>query len=237
MLKPSEEARLIDAWQRGRDASARERVVAAYARLCYRIAAQYARNDDHVEDLAQCGAFGIMRALDMFDPSRGTRFSTYSRRWVQNFVAANAGAVATVVSVPARTFIDVRMGRVPEGRNDPAVAASLGGVPIDAALPGTDGVTLADRIACHRPDPEECAAASSSQRRRVDAIARAMLSLRSREREVLARRRLAEDPETLDDIATDFGVTRERVRQIEVAAIERLRAALEGHGHGADLIG
>ena len=236
MLGVEEEARLIAAWQRDRDAAARERLVAAYMRLCYAVAARYARNEDHVGDLAQCGVFGLMRALDMFDPARGTRFSTYCRRWVQNFVSNGAGSVATVVSLPPRVFIDARMGRVPAGRGDPALAAAAGYVALDMPLSGEAGATPGDMLACGDPRPDELVAEASSAGLRAAVLGRAMLSLKEREREVVRRRRLSETPERLEDIARDLGVTRERVRQIEVAALARMRDAMARDGHGRSIL-
>lgn len=230
MLKPDEEERLIRAWKLGGDVSARDRIVHAYARLCYRIAAGYSSNPDHIEDLAQEGVFGILRALDKFDPGKGVKFSTYSRFWVHNFIAARASQVVSVISVPSRAFIDARMGRIPPGRNDHAVAAVQPFVALDSPAGEEGGESLMDRMACPRPNPEEAASAATAQKAYSAAIKAAMETLAPRERAVIEARRLSDPPRTLEEISVEFGVTRERVRQIEVAALQKLRSALEAGG-------
>jgi len=224
MLKPEEEARLIAAWQRDGDTAARDRIVRAYARLCYSIAARYSSNPDHVDDLAQEGSFGIMRALDRYDPARGTRFSTYSRNWVKNFVAASAAKVSTVVDVPARTFIEVRSGKAREGM-EAAVAASNPAVSLDA--PAREGeMDLLERLVSPEPDPEAAAGQASLERHHRMLVEKALAVLTERERTVVRRRSLTVVPDTLDHIAADFGLTRERIRQIEVSALEKMKSAI-----------
>jgi len=228
MLTPEEESRLIAAWQRDRDTAARDRIVRAYARLCYSIASRYSSNPDHVDDLAQEGAFGIMRALDRYDPTRGTRFSTYSRMWVKNFVSYAVAGVSTIVDVPARKFIEVRSGRAGEGM-EAAVAASAPTVSLDATA--RDGETdLIERLASPEPGPGEVMEEKSTAEHHRRLVEEALSALTERERVVVLRRCLAEIPETLDQIAADFGLTRERIRQVEVAALAKMRAALEASG-------
>lgn len=230
MLSPEAEARLILAWKNDRDVAARDAVVRAYARLCYHMAARYSSNPDHIDDLAQEGSFGIIRAMDKFDPGRGVKFSTYSRFWVQNFVAAAASATVSVISVPARAYIDAKMGRLPPGKNDAAVSAAQPLASLDAPIGDGDGATVLDGLACPRPNPEEEASEGSLQDHYRKVIGQAMEFLTDRERKVIAERRLADPPKTLEEISESFGVTRERVRQIEVSATTKLAAALVRNG-------
>jgi len=235
MLSPEAEARLIQAWKNDRDEDARRAIVRAYARLCYHMAAKYSSNPDHVDDLAQEGSFGIMRAMDKFDPSRGVKFSTYSRYWVQNFVAAAAAATIGVISVPSRAYIDAKMGRLPPGKNDAAVLASQPLASLDAAVGDGDGGSVLDNVACPRPNPEDEAAEGSQQEHFRAAILKAMATLTERERTVIGERKLADPPKTLEEIAAGFGVTRERVRQIEVSATSKLHDALVRNGFDPSL--
>lgn len=226
MLTPEEESRLIAAWQRDRDVASRDRVVRAYARMCYSIAARYSSNPDHIEDLAQEGAFGVMRALDRYDPARGTRFSTYSRMWVKNFVAYAVSRVSTVVDVPARKFLEARSGRLGDGMGS-AISASA--ISIDSS-PREDGLDIVDLLVSPEPGPEEVAEHASSHQHHKRLVEEAMCSLTERERAVVSRRSLSDIPETLDQIAEDYGLTRERIRQIEAAALTKMRKALESLG-------
>lgn len=230
MLRPEEEEGLIQAWKLRGDIAARDRIVHAYARLCYRIASNYSKNPDHIEDLAQEGSFGILRALDKFDPERGVKFSTYSRFWIHNFIAARASQVVGIISVPSRAFIDARMGRIPPGRNDHAVAAAQPFVALDSAIGDSGGESVMDKMSCPRPTPEESVSEVTAQDAYRSAIAAAMASLSDRERSVVADRRLSDPPRTLEEISEDFGVTRERIRQIEMAAMSKLKSALVAGG-------
>lgn len=227
MLSPEEESRLLEAWNKHRDVAARDRLVRAYARICYSVASRYARNPAHVEDLAQEGFFGIIRALERFDPERGTRFSGYARLWVQNFIAAAVARVSAVVDVPSRTFVDVRSGRVAEGANNAAIAASMGVISLDEDL---EGQTEFNKLICSRPTPEDISANASRNRYFRSCLEQAMQQLTDRERDVITRRALADTRETLEEIAAGHGVTRERIRQIEKTALLKMRDALESKG-------
>lgn len=230
MLSPEDEARFIHAWRHDRHVPSRDAVVRAYARLCYRIASRYSSNPDHVDDLAQEGSFGILRAMDKFDPSRGVKFSTYSRYWVQNFVAAKSAEVVNVISVPSRAFIDAKMGRIPPGKNDAAVAAAQPFIALDGPVGEPGGDSVIDRLVCPRPNPEEAAGEARSQDTYRRELTQAMSALSERERTVIAARRLSDPPLTLEEISESFGVTRERIRQIEMAALGKLAASLVRNG-------
>lgn len=230
MLSPAEETRLIHAWKTSCDLPSRDRIVRAYARLCFSIASRYASNPDHVEDLAQEGAFGIMRALDRFDPVHGTRFSAYARPWVHNFVSAASSRVAVVVDVPPRTFIEARSGRLPGERGRIASAASSPTFSLDAPVRDGGVETEMDRMVSRAPSPEEECIASASRAHYRIFVDRAMEALSERERLVISRRALSEFPETLEVIARSLGLSRERVRQIEAAALMRIRSELERLG-------
>src|SRR5690606_18889269 len=109
MLKPHEETRLIKEWQQNKDERAKERIVRAYMRSCYAVAARYSRNETHIRDLAQEGSLGVCRALDKFDASYNVRFSTYCFYWIENFVADAASRTMNVIYVPSRVFLESRM--------------------------------------------------------------------------------------------------------------------------------
>jgi len=234
MLAPREEARLIAAWQRDRDEGARDRVVRAYARLCYGVAARYASNPDRVEDLAQEGMFGLLRALDLYDPKRGTRFSTYSRMWIRSFVSNAVARVSTVVDVPSRTFLSIRSGRVEAGM-EAAVAASAPPVSLDA--PAKDGeVELVDRLASPDRNPEEIMDGITTREFHARLVEASLSALTDRERAIVVRRSLSAVPETLEEIAADLGLTRERIRQIEVGALDKMRRDLVRRTGGAAML-
>jgi RNA polymerase sigma-32 factor len=226
MMTPTEEVDVIHAWHTRREARALDRLVRSHARLAYSIASRYSRNPDHVEDLAQQGIIGLMKAAEKFNPTLGTRFATYARWWVTTEVSTAASRVSTVVDIPSKTFLEAKMQRLPEGRQELAQMAAFGAVALDAPL-GEDGDSSAmDMLECPRPNPEEMAIRNGNETFYRKAILKAMEGLKPRERMVLVRRRLSEEPETLEQIAKDLMVTRERVRQIEMIAMGKLTKAI-----------
>src|SRR3546814_790423 len=211
MMTQEEEVEVFVAWKERRDHQALERIVRSHARVAWSVAVRYTRNDSNVEDLAQEGMLGIMRAADKYDPTRGIRFATYSRWWIRTFVATAAAQVETVVDMPARTFSDARMGRLPEGEQQKALAAASGVMALDAPL-GDGDLSAKDLLPCPRPDPEHGASSVGAQMLWTDSLGRALRVLKHRESEILIRRRLSDVPETLEAVALDPGVQRERDR-------------------------
>jgi len=232
MLEPEEERRLIRAWQDQKDVAARDAVVRAYARLCYRIAANYSKNPDHIEDLAQEGSLGILRALDKYDPDKGVKFSTYSRFWVQNFISAATASTVNVVTVPARAFMDARMGRLPEGKNDAAVLASRPAVSLESQMEadGSKGEILLDRLMSEEETPEDIAIRADVQKKYENLIGKVLSRLSERENTVIRLRRLSDPPATLEDISKLYNVSRERIRQIEVSAMIKMEELVRSEG-------
>lgn len=224
MLTAAEEQQAFSDWKERRDPRALERIVRSHARLAWSVAARYSRNESNIEDLAQEGILGIMRAADKFDPSRGIRFATYSRWWIRTFIASAVAQVEAVVDIPSRTFSAARSGNLPEDELEIARAAS-GAIALDAPI-GDGDASAIDLLPCPRPDPEDGAATRGSQRLWTESLRRAMRVLKPREAEIVIRRRLSDVPETLEQVAADLGVTRERVRQIEDIALTKLRRAL-----------
>src|SRR3546814_5489994 len=104
---------------------------------------------------------GIMRAANKYDPTRGIRFATYARCWIRTFVATAAAQVETVVDMPARTFSDARMGRLPEGEQQKALAAASGVMALDAPL-GYGALSAKDLLPCPRPEDRTSTRLNSS---------------------------------------------------------------------------
>ena len=228
MLTAVDELEMIDAWRTNQDVAARDRLISTHMRLCFSVASRYDSNEEHIKDLAQDGVFGLMRAIEMFNPLLGTRFATYARWWVMTAVSQSIGKVSTVVDMPPRTFLEARGGGFEDEQIGWAARqAARGEVPLDAPV-GDDGETaVVDLLKDVRPTPEasviETDRLSMFKRSVADGMLKAMTP---REAEVLRRRSLVDTPDTLEQIATDLGVSRERVRQIETSATEKLRKFL-----------
>ena len=232
MLSAADEVALVEAWRVNKDFAARDRIIDAHMRLCYAVAARYDNHPDHLRDLAQEGAFGLMTALDKFDPQKGTRFATYARWWVQNSVSDAVAGYALMVDMPSRTYLAARGG----GHDNDELSwtarlAARGELALDAPV-GEDGeTTLGDSLPCPGPSPEATVSDDDRHAKIKRAVADALeRGMSPREAEVLRRRPLAEKQETLEAIANDFGVSRERIRQIEVQSLDKLRRYLTNSG-------
>ncbi len=231
MLSYDEEHRLIAQWKATRSEESRDALVASHMRICYALAARWTQNEAQVADLAQEGFFGLLKALDKFDPERGKRFGPYAKWWIKTSVEESLGDVLLAVDMPSRVYRRARKAEPPPGAAPSAVpsaswearAAARGEVSLDAPV-GDGEDSLVDMLEDGRNSPEDDAIESDRAAAIRKSIESALAGAMSpREAEVLRRRDLAEHPETLEGIAASLGVSRERVRQIQNAALGKLR--------------
>ncbi len=153
------------------------------------------------DDLVQQGRLGVVRAHERFDPARGFTFLSYARHWINQQMTNWCQRHVKNIRVPAYQFGKVFIEEV--SLHAPA---------------GEDG-TIADSLGA-----EETVRSSLDRRERAELLERAVTGLDERERHII-QGRFFED-RTLEDIAGDFGLSRERIRQIEFGALRRLRKAL-----------
>lgn len=235
ILAPDVELELIRAWKEHKDEKALEAISRSYARLCYSIASQFTNDEKRMEDLAQEGSFGIRKAAEKYDPEKGAKFSTYSRRWIQNYIAQAAAAILNDITVPTRAFMDARMGRMEPGRNDRAVCATMPFIMLDAPV-GDEGMSSRmDLYVRDENTPELILVNEDMQAVMQNVISAALTELDEREMSVIMRRKLQDVPDTLEEIAKDYGVTRERIRQIETTSMGKLKTALVEAGICAEI--
>lgn len=243
-LPPDQRRRLEREVRQG--AAARQELVERNLRLVVFVAKRYRRQGVDLADLIQEGNLGLIKAVERFDPEMGYRFSTYATWWIRQAVSQAATSTGATVHVPVHVRTKVRrlraaqadmgqsLGRAPTGGEvareigmDPHAAAAW----LSATQPALSLSTLVGdldtelgELLCSRDDGPENVVAAHTLKAQVRAT---LDQLPATEARVLALRFGLDGgpPETLSEAAEVIGVSRERVRQIEIRALRRLRQA------------
>jgi RNA polymerase sigma-32 factor len=229
-------------WRAG-DRQAGEKIVTACLPFVVSIAVEYRHWGLSLDDIAQQGALGLLKAAAKFDPDRDCRLATYAAYWIR----------AEIRDYVVRGYRVVRLGTTKAERRalrayrktretDPAALAEASGMTRDraewllpvlasreASLDATigDHGAMIDRLAGGAPTPEDEASAVEHRGRAHDAVGEALAALSEREQLIVRERLMSDDPRTLQELGDQLGVSKERVRQIEERARGKLRARLE----------
>jgi RNA polymerase primary sigma factor len=256
LLTAAQEVELAKAIERG-DRLAKQRMIQSNLRLVVSIAKNYRNQGLPFLDLIQEGTLGLIRAVEKFDWRRGFKFSTYATWWIRQAVARALADKARTIRMPvhiverlqkmnrAERTLWTQLGREPtldeiaEEASLPLQqaievrAAARASTSLDQPVGEAEDAVFGDFVAGDGPLPEEQVEISL----RSEALKEALAALSDREREVVVLRYgLADaEPKTLEEIGRRLGLTRERVRQIELDSLKRLASLREMESVGAFL--
>ena len=257
MLEPQEEYMLAKRWREHGDRDAAHRLVTSHLRLVAKIAMGYRGYGLPVAELISEGNVGMMQAVKRFDPDRGFRLATYAMWWIrasiQEYILHSWSLVKMgTTAAQKKLFFNLRklkgqMQAIEEGdltiEQVEKIATRLG-VPkeevvnMNRRLSGPDQSLNApvkaeadmewqDWLVDESASQETVLGESQELGQRKHMLAGALKQLTERERHIIVQRRLVEEPKTLEDLSAQYGISRERVRQIEVRAFEKLQKAMK----------
>ena len=257
LLEKGEEFMLAKRLAKHDDTQAAHKMVTSHLRLVAKIAMGYRFYGLPVSDLISEGNVGLMRAVKKFDPDRGFRLSTYAMWWIKaaiNEYVLNSWSLVKVGTVAAQKKLFFNLRKLKSklnlyGDGDLSIEAAdaiaerldvdrktviemngrLSRSDSSLNVPvGEDGdLDRIDLLRSNTPDQESVLAEEEERTVGAELISDAMGALNERERQIIQERRLSEDPRTLEDLGNEYGISRERVRQIENRAFEKLQQAVK----------
>ena len=257
MLDPAEEYMLAKRWREHGDRDAAHRLVTSHLRLVAKIAMGYRGYGLPISEVISEGNVGLMQAVKRFEPEKGFRLATYAMWWIkaaiQEYILRSWSLVKMGTTAnQKKLFFNLRKAKsrisaLEEGDLRPdqvkLIAKRLGVteqdvVDMNRRLGGDvslnspireegDSGEWQDWLVDEVSDQETQLAESEEADNRRKALGEALYVLNERERRIFEARRLAEEPVTLEDLAAEFQVSRERVRQIEVRAFEKVQKAVK----------
>ena len=244
MLRPDEEYMLAKRWREHDDTDAAHRLVTSHLRLVAKIAMGFRGYGLPLGELISEGNVGMMQAVKRFEPDRGFRLATYAMSW--SLVKMGTTAAQKKLFFNLRK-LKARLDAFDDGDLAPEIVRQIAD---KLSVPESDVVSMNGRLAAHdrslnapvagdaggewqdwlvdEADDQETVYADREEllmRRRL--LKRAMAVLSAREQRILTARRLEDPALTLENLSKEFGVSRERIRQIEVRAFEKVQQAMK----------
>jgi RNA polymerase sigma-32 factor len=257
MLEPQQEYMLAKSWREHGDRDAAHQLVTSHLRLVARIAMGYRGYGLPIGEVISEGNVGLMQAVKRFDPDKGFRLATYAMWWIraaiQEYILRSWSLVKMgTTAAQKKLFFNLRkikgqLKALEEGDLRPdqvkRIATQLGVteedvVSMNRRLAGDSSLNAPvrndaesgewqDWLVDETMDQETALAESEERENRREMLQDALKGLNARERRVFEARRLAEEPLTLEELSAEFGVSRERIRQIEVRAFEKVQKAVQ----------
>ena len=253
MLKASEEYTLARSWRENDDTVAAHKLVTSHLRLVAKIAMGYRGYGLPVAELISEGNIGMMQAVKRFDPERGFRLATYAMWWIkasiQEYILHSWSLVKIgTTAAQKKLFFNLRrlkgqMQAIDDGDLSPETVEAIATrlevsekevISMNGRLSGPDHSLNAPKIVDgdgewqdwledEGQNQEQSLAETEELDKRTKLLNEAMAQLDIRERHILSQRKLVDTPLTLDELSKEYGISRERVRQIEARAFEKLQ--------------
>jgi len=256
MLQPDEEFMLAKRWKEHGDREAAHKLVTSHLRLVAKIAMGYRGYGLPISEVVSEGNVGLMQAVKRFEPDKGFRLATYAMWWIkasiQEFILRSWSLVKMgTTASQKKLFFNLRKVKgqiqaLEEGDLRPDQVKEIArrlGVPeedvvsmnrrlsgdasLNAPVRAESEGEWQDWLVDDTDTQEDMLVESEEKRMRLELLNEAMDKLTDRERRVFEARRMQEDPATLEDLSQEFGVSRERIRQIEVRAFEKVQKAVK----------
>jgi len=256
LLSPEEEQRLAILYHERGDEEARKRLITSNLRFVVKVALEYRGYGMKLLDLIQEGNLGLIVALKHFDPYKGYRFISYAiwwiRAYIQNYIM-KSWSLVKVGTTQAQKKLFYKMGKIKDISFDEeqgeeklhdlaseleideeeiermAERFTARDLSLDAPVGDEQETTFLDFLVDLTPNQEEALAEKERKDFLHREIRRALEKLNGRERVIIEKRIMAEEPATLQELGDLFNISRERVRQIEGVALRKLRKELQGN--------
>jgi len=252
LLKAEEEAQLARHYRDTGDLEAAHRLVCANLRFVVKVALEYRNYGIRLLDLIQEGNIGLMQAVRKFDPERGLRLITYAVWWIRAYIQdfiMKSWSLVKVGTTQAQKKLFFKLAQTRNalrnltGNDDSAEVAAMLDVSealvtemgqrlgqrdasLDVELNEGNDYTLLDILPDRRPSQETVLINRQERQQRDQRTHAALAELPTRERHIVEQRFLSDTPCTLQELADEYGISRERVRQLEQNALRRLKNAL-----------
>lgn len=257
MLEPGEEYMLAKAWRDHEESEAAHKMVTSHLRLVAKIAMGYRGYGLPVGELISEGNVGMMQAVKRFEPEKGFRLSTYAMWWIraaiQEYILRTWSLVKMgTTAAQKKLFFNLRKikGQIQAIDEGDMTRAQVETISTKLGVSETEVINMNRRLTApdhslnspmradsegewmdwlvdESPSQETVYAESEELKSRRAMLQGAMECLNDRERHILTERRLRDDPLTLEDLSQEYSISRERVRQIEVRAFEKLQKAVK----------
>ncbi|MBQ8294733.1 MAG: RNA polymerase factor sigma-32 [Alphaproteobacteria bacterium] len=256
VLTAEQEYEYATKWAKDQDKVAAEKLVASHLRLVVSVAYDFKNYGIPVGDLIASGNMGLMQALQKFDPEKGFRFSTYAMFWIkaeiyetilnnwsivrigssanQKRVFFNLARAKRALGIADNNLTDDQTKQIANYLSVPendvrrmATRVSARDVSLNAPINSDDGATdILSNMADERTGIEETIEQMEFRRRGYELLHKHLAALPERDREILRARKLTEPAATLELLSQKYGISRERVRQIEERAYKKLKDAI-----------